>query len=71
MNYLNDVEGALVAKVDAVFVLLVHELARLELQALDPLFLLLLQCPWHSGPCCLRLCGLGHCFPCTRLLLPG
>ena len=34
MNYLNDVEGALVAKVDAVLVLLVHELARLELQAL-------------------------------------
>ena len=32
--YLDDVEGALVAQVDAVLVLLVHELARLELQAL-------------------------------------
>ena len=31
---LDDVEGALVAQVDAVLVLLVHELARLELQAL-------------------------------------
>ena len=33
-TYLDDVEGALVAEVDAVLVLLVHELARLELQAL-------------------------------------
>ena len=33
-TYFDDVEGALVAQVDAVLVLLVHELARLELQAL-------------------------------------